>query len=92
MVFIYIICNPNTVVCICWLKLHNGIIILGTENVKMMIQVTCKVNSIHRLLEHVSAKICSHLQGEYTKGMLLTKCATNWNKSYLYITHHMEDV
>ena len=74
------------------LNYTNGIIILGIENVKMMIHVTCKVNSIYRLLQYASAKICSHLQGVHTKVMLLIECAINCNKSYLYITDHMEDI
>ena len=34
------------------LKYSNGIIILGIENVKMMIQVTCKVYSIYRVIKN----------------------------------------
>jgi hypothetical protein len=64
---------------------NDGFIIQGIENVKMLIQVTCKVYSIYRLLQHAAAKICSHLQAVHIKFMLFIKCAIKCNKSYLYI-------
>ena len=85
--FYYIVVTPMQLCAFVGFNYKNGIIILGIESVKMMIQVTCKVHSINRLLQHVSANICSHLYGVHTKVMLFTKCAINWNKSFLYITH-----